>query len=110
MFESFWNVLGYTSQKETTERINWDFEESATVFTSESREIQERETNSSQDETYATEDEVLRYDGAWFDLYGLPRGPSCIEDNDESSWGEAQSESCYDDDEWTLPEPPSLVD
>jgi hypothetical protein len=112
MFESFWNVLGYTTPEERTERIDWDFDESATVFTLESREIQGRRTNSSVDDTYADddeEDEESRYNGAWFDLYGLPRAPSCTDDNDESRYGEEQSLSCYDEDEWTLPAPPSQV-
>lgn len=111
MFESFWNILGYATQKESisTERINWDLDESATVFTTESRETQDRGTNDSFDETYATEEEVMRYNAAWFDTHGLPRAPSCIEDNDESYYGEEQSESCYDEDEWTLPAPPSFV-
>jgi hypothetical protein len=82
MFESFWNIFGY----DTTD-----------LYTSESRD--------SGDETYATQDD----NAAWFDLYGLPRAPSCTEDNDESFYGEEQSESCYDEDEWTLPAPPSLV-
>ncbi len=112
MFESFWNVFGYTTPKESTGRLDWDLDESATVFTLESRDMRERGTNYSADETYATEDEEdeeSQYNAAWFDLYRLPRAPSCVGDNDESFDGVEQSESCYEEEEWTLPAPPSLM-
>jgi hypothetical protein len=109
MFESFWTVCGYTTREESTEIIDRDFDENATILTSESQGIQERGTDYSLDETYADgdeEDEESLYNADWFDLNGLPRAPSCI---DESFYREEQSESCYVEDEWTLPAPPSLV-